>query len=230
MIIMSSIYRHNLSNLLKIVWRSYEKEKGMVMTNLMSLIASGRAAIRIIILCLTAGVMASCTTAGIAPGSNYEVNQRQVEQYKLGTGDRLRLIVFGEDNLSGEFIVNGSGNVSLPLIGEIRAENKSTTELKDSIESALANGYLKQPRINIELLNYRPFYVLGEVETSGEYPYLEGMTVLNAVATAGGFTYRANKKVVYIKRPGATSEQQFALTATTPVQPGDTIRIGERLF
>jgi len=127
-------------------------------------------------------------------------------------------------------VVNGAGNVSLPLIGEIPAASKSTSELKTNIETALSNGYLKQPRVNVELLNYRPFYVLGEVETSGEYPYSENMTVLKAVATAGGLTYRANKKLVFIKRTGTTSEERYELTATTPVQPGDTIRIGERLF
>ena len=175
-------------------------------------------------------ILGACTTSGIAPGYSDETLQRQVEIYRLGTGDRLRLNVFGEDNLSGEFVVGGAGTVSLPLIGEVQATGKSPAELKTDIEAALADGYLKAPRVNIELLNYRPFFVLGEVANSGEYPYSEDMTVLNAVATAGGFTYRANKKAVFIKRAGAAAEERFALTATTPVQPGDTIRIGERLF
>ncbi len=175
-------------------------------------------------------MLGGCATGGIAPGYSNETLQRQVEVYRLGTGDRLRLNVFGEDNLSGEFVVGGAGTVSLPLIGEIMATGKSPIELKTDIEAALADGYLKAPRVNIELLNYRPFFVLGEVANSGEYPYSEDMTVLNAVATAGGFTYRANKKSVFIKRAGAAAEERFSLTATTPVQPGDTIRIGERLF
>lgn len=173
---------------------------------------------------------AACAATGIAPGSSDEAAQRKVEVYKLGTGDQLRLIVFGEDNLSGEFVVNGAGNLSVPLIGEVPAANKSMAELKSDIVAALENGYLKEPRVNIELLNYRPFYVLGEVETSGEYPYSEDMTVLKAVATAGGFTYRANTKIIYIKRAGSNSEDRYSLTATTPVSPGDTIRVVERLF
>lgn len=180
--------------------------------------------------CLLIPLLTACASSNIAPGYANETSQRQVEEYRLDTGDQVRLIVFGEDNLSGEFVVNGSGKVSLPLIGEISAARKTTDELKYNIESALADGYLKNPRVNIELLNYRPFYVLGEVENSGEYPYSEDMTVLNAVATAGGFTYRANTKTVFIKRAGARSEERFSLTATTPVQPGDTIRIGERIF
>lgn len=180
--------------------------------------------------CCILTLLGGCASGGIAPGHSDETLQRQVEVYRLGTGDRLRLNVFGEDNLSGEFVVGGAGTVSLPLIGDITATGKSPTELKTDIEAALADGYLKSPRVNIELLNYRPFFVLGEVSNSGEYPYAEDMTVLNAVATAGGFTYRANKKTVFIKRAGAAAEERFALTATTPVQPGDTIRIGERLF
>lgn len=181
-------------------------------------------------LCILVPMLGACSTGGIAPGQSAESLQRQVEVYRLGTGDRLRLNVFDEDNLSGEFVVGGAGTVSLPLIGEIKATGKSPAELKTDIEAALADGYLKSPRVNIELLNYRPFYVLGEVTNSGEYPYSEDMTVLKAVATAGGFTYRANKKSVFIKRAGAAAEERFSLTATTPVQPGDTIRISERLF
>lgn len=181
-------------------------------------------------LCAPPGLLGACATAGIAPGYSVEASQREVQTYRLDTGDRLRMIVFGEDDLSGEFVVGGSGEVSLPLIGEVMASGKSTAELRADVEAALADGYLLEPRVNIELLTYRPFYVLGEVQNSGEYPYSEDMTVLNAVATAGGFTYRANTKVVFIKRAGAAAEERFALTATTPVQPGDTIRIGERLF
>jgi len=174
--------------------------------------------------------LVGCASTAIAPGDSDAAAMREVEVYRLSVGDELSLTVFGEDNLSGEFIVNRAGDVSIPLIGDVPALSKSLPELKVSIEEALANGYLKEPRINIELLSYRPFYVLGEVDNAGEYPYSEGMTVLNAVATAGGFTYRANTKVVMIKRAGANSEERYRLTATTPVQPGDTIRIPERLF
>ena len=150
--------------------------------------------------------------------------------YHLGSGDKLRIIVFGEDSLSGEFLVSGNGKVSLPLIGEIDALGRTIPELQTAIETKLADGYLKQPRVSAEVLNYRPFYILGEVIKPGEYPFTNGLTVLNAVATASGFTYRADKRKVFIKRAATDMEKVQELTPATPVEPGDTIRIGERFF
>jgi len=173
-----------------------------------------------------------CETSGIASGTDVTKSEstREVSEYKLGAGDQLRLIVFGEENLSGEFIVDNSGFVSIPLIGEVEAGRKSIREFQKSVETKLLDGYLKNPSVSAEVLNFRPYYILGEVTTSGEYPFSGGLTVLNAVATAGGFTYRANTKVVYIKRAGEQTEVQYPLTVSTAVQPGDTIRIAERLF
>lgn len=181
--------------------------------------------------CLGAALTA-CAATGIAPGDSGPASQapRQATEYKLGSGDQLRVIVFGEENLSGEFVVDGAGYVSLPLIGEIEARNKTIRGFQKAVETALLDGYLKDPRVSAEVLNFRPYYILGEVTKSGEYPYSDGLTVLNAVATAGGFTYRANKKVIYIKRAGEQTEIQYPLTVSTPVQPGDTIRVAERLF
>jgi protein involved in polysaccharide export with SLBB domain len=151
-------------------------------------------------------------------------------EYRLGAGDKLRIIVYGEESLTGEFFVSGAGKVSFPLIGEIDAAGRTLPEVQKSIETKLADGYLKQPRVSAEVLNYRPFYILGEVMKPGEYPYTNGLTVLNAVATAEGFTYRANKQTVFIKRATTEGEHPFPLTTATPVEPGDTIRIGERFF
>ena len=151
-------------------------------------------------------------------------------EYHLGAGDRLRVIVFGEQELSGEFFVSGGGKISFPLIGEVDAAGSTIPQLQKAIEAKLADGYLKQPRVSAEVLNYRPFYILGEVMKPGEYPYTNGLTVLNAVATAEGFTYRANKQKVFIKRATGDAEHEYPLTTATPVEPGDTIRIGERFF
>lgn len=150
--------------------------------------------------------------------------------YKLGSGDKVRVTVFGEDSLSGEFFVNGSGIVSLPLVGDVNALGLSVSEFQDAVQKALSNGYLKEPRVSAEVLTFRPFYILGEVTKPGTYPYTSGLTVLNAVATAGGFTYRANKKDVFIKHDGETNEAKGVLSPSTTVAPGDTIRIGERFF
>ena len=151
--------------------------------------------------------------------------------YRLGAGDKVRIIVFGEDSLTGEYLVpGGAGKISFPLVGDITAGGLTVGELEKELVDALSDGFLKQPRVSIEVLEYRPFFILGEVMKPGEYPYTNGLTVLNAVATANGFTYRADTHKVYIKRATDTKEQQYQLTTSTPVEPGDTIRIGERFF
>lgn len=155
---------------------------------------------------------------------------RAETSYKLGPGDKLRVITFGEERLSGEFTVNERGFVSLPLIGEIKAGGLPLEGFSDEIQTALKNGYLKNPRVSVEVLNYRPFYILGEVAKPGEYPFINGLTVTNAVATAGGFSYRANIHKVFVRGQNETQEHAEALTSLTLVHPGDTIRIPERLF
>jgi protein involved in polysaccharide export with SLBB domain len=151
--------------------------------------------------------------------------------YRLGAGDKLRINVFGEETLSGEFLVpGGDGTIAFPLIGDVKAAGMTVNELQAEIVGKLKPDYLKDPHVSIEVLNYRPFFILGEVMKPGEYPYTNGLTVLNAVATANGFTYRANTHRVYIKRPNSPAEVEYNLDATTPVEPGDTIRIGERFF
>lgn len=145
--------------------------------------------------------------------------------YALGSGDRIRLIVFGEETLSGEFVVDGAGRLALPLIGEVRAQGLTAPALEKAIADALRQGYLNDPRVSVEVLNHRPFYILGEVAQPGEYPFVSGLTVVNAVARAGGFTPLADQTRVTVKRAGRDSEEEFSLTMATPVQPGDTIRI-----
>ncbi len=155
---------------------------------------------------------------------------RAIPEYRMGSGDKIRVITFGEESLTGEFSIGGSGMVSLPLIGEIKAAGLSVPEFQGMVEAKLKEGYLKEPRVSVEVLNYRPFYILGEVEKPGTYPYTNGLTVVNAVATAEGFTYRANTKRVFIKRADGLREEEYPLSTSTLVAPGDTIRIGERFF
>jgi protein involved in polysaccharide export with SLBB domain len=155
---------------------------------------------------------------------------RSIPAYRLGSGDKVRVITFGEESLSGEFFVGSTGKVSLPLIGEVKAAGLTLPEFQAEFENALKSGYLKEPRVSVEVLNYRPFYILGEVEKPGTYPYTNGLTVMNAVATAEGFTYRANQKRVFIKREGETEEKEYPVVGDLPVAPGDTIRVAERFF
>jgi protein involved in polysaccharide export with SLBB domain len=150
--------------------------------------------------------------------------------YLLGAGDKIRVITFGEESLTGDFFVGSQGQVSLPLLGDIKAGGLTIGQFTAKVTQALANGFLKEPRVSVEVLDYRPFYILGEVNKPGTYPYTNGLTVMNAVATAGGYTYRANTHSVFIKGGGASVEKKVRLVSSTPVHPGDTIRIGERFF
>jgi polysaccharide export outer membrane protein len=173
------------------------------------------------------------TSSGVAhaqAGGEAPPVAAQAIDYLLGPGDKVRVTVYGEESLSGEFFVAGSGMMSLPLIGEIKVGGMTVGQFQTAVQDKLKDGYLKDPRVSAEVLTFRPFYILGEVEKPGTYPYTSGLTVLNAVATAGGFTYRADKKIVYIKRNGDTSEIKGELKPSTLVAPGDTIRIGERFF
>lgn len=166
-----------------------------------------------------------------AQAQSESTGERLIPDYQLGAGDKLKIMTFGEDSLTGEFQVGGSGKVAMPLIGEVSAVGLTAREFQARIETALKEGdFLKEPRVTVEVLNYRPFYILGEVNKPGEYPYTNGLTVMNAVATAEGFTYRANKGRVKIKRAAGEKEEEFPLTPLTPVAPGDTIRIPERFF
>ena len=150
--------------------------------------------------------------------------------YKLGPNDKLRLIVFGEDNLSGEFVVSGTGSVSLPLIGGVKAQGLTIKQFEESITAKYKNGYLNDPKVSVEVLNYRPFFITGEVKNGGEYPYKNGLTVQDAVAVAGGYTYRANTDKVHIRRAGQNQEIEVQLNQRIPIVPGDNIKIPERYF
>jgi len=150
--------------------------------------------------------------------------------YKLGSGDRLRIVVFGEPSLSGEFTLDGGGTIAYPLLGQVSAATKSTVELRDEITGRLGSDYVRNPRVSVEVISYRPIYVLGEVARPGEFPYVEGLSALALIAKAGGFTYRANRKVVFVKHEKDTEEKRYALTGSLIIQPGDTVRVGERYF
>lgn len=149
--------------------------------------------------------------------------------YQLGSGDKLRVIVFGEDDLSGEFDVTGAGKVSLPLIGQVQAAGLTLDQFEAEVTTKLKQGYLTNPKVSVEVLNYRPFYIIGEVDKPGQYPYTNGMNVLNAVAVAGGFTYRAREDEVFITRDGE-KEKAYATDQAVRVLPGDIVRIPERYF
>jgi protein involved in polysaccharide export with SLBB domain len=131
---------------------------------------------------------------------------------------------------SGQFELDGNGSFSMPLIGQVNAAGLTVSQVEGEIASKLRQGYLRNPSVSVEVLNYRPFYIHGEVKSAGEYPYTNGLTLQNAVAKAGGYSYRANTKTVYIRRANETTERAYNLDQPVEVLPGDTIRVPERFF
>lgn len=153
-----------------------------------------------------------------------------ITAYTLGSGDKIRVTVFGHEDLSGEFEVDGSGNVSLPLIRNIKAEGLNVRQLEQAITERLSPDYLINPSVSVEVLNYRPFYIYGEVTKPGSYPFVNGMTVVTAVAMAGGFTYRARTSSVRIVRANDPARKAVVADKDTAVLPGDVIEVPERYF
>jgi polysaccharide export outer membrane protein len=152
-------------------------------------------------------------------------------KYILGSGDKLKITVFGETDLSGEYEIDGSGGVAFPLIGTVPAAGGTARKLESRIIGKLKDGFLKNPTINIEVLTYRPFFILGEVKRPGSYPYKNGLTVLNAVAMAGGYTYRAKSSRWVVTRSGSKKYQDREIEqGDFRVLPGDTIVVPERFF
>jgi polysaccharide export outer membrane protein len=175
------------------------------------------------------GLFTACssapTSAPVVPG-----DAEGVAGYQLGAGDRVRVTVFRHDDLSGEFQLDGAGYFAMPLVGEILGGGLDSRQLENEIEVRLKNGgYLINPQVSIEVLNYRPFYIIGEVNKPGSYQYVNGMTVINAVALAGGFTYRADQGDIVINRGGSSGPEVEAML-TTEVLPGDIINVTERFF
>ena len=150
--------------------------------------------------------------------------------YALGAGDKIRITVYNEPDLSGEFEVSGQGLVSVPLLGQVQVMGKTTGEVQAILTQKYGKDYLVNPSVSIEVLNYRPFFIIGEVNRPGSYPYVSGMTVINAVALAGGYTPRANHEGIRIKHGNETTQQERDAKEDTVVLPGDVIEVSERFF
>jgi protein involved in polysaccharide export with SLBB domain len=150
--------------------------------------------------------------------------------YLLGPGDKVRVSVYGEEDLSGEYQIDSSGMVRLPLIGTLRAAGFTSPGLENAIAGSLAQGYLKSPKVNVEVSAYRPFYIIGAVTRPGEYPYVANMSALNAVAFGGGFTDQAKQSTVYVRHEGSATEQAMPANQLTKIYPGDVVKVKTTLF
>jgi protein involved in polysaccharide export with SLBB domain len=177
-------------------------------------------------------VMLGATLGGCAGAPPVGEASTNRPVYRLGAGDRIRIVVFGEDALSKDYALTSAGDVAFPLIGDVKAAGLTPAELGAALTQRLGNGYLSDPRVSVEVLNYRPFYILGEVQKSGEFPYVTDLSALQAIALAGGYTYRADRRRLFIRHAGETAERTYELRDDNPVWilPGDTIRVGERYF
>lgn len=170
--------------------------------------------------------------AGCAAGGNLPPLPNEADSaYHLGPGDEVRVITVGEDQLSGDFHVSDAGNIALPMLGPLKAAGMTTTELSSEIaQEAKTRSILNDPSVSVEVTNYRPIFVLGEVNKPGQYPYQPGMTVLTAVSVAGGFTYRAVEDYGSVVRSSGNKSMEGKVKRDSFLQPGDVLTIYERHF
>jgi polysaccharide export outer membrane protein len=188
---------------------------------------------------IAAAQQSQLPSAALAPQATSPAGTASVPQtaaqsaddgYHLGSGDRIHIGVFGQPDLNGDYVVDGGGSVQLPLIGSVRAAGLTVPEFQKLLTTKFSDGYLVNPNVEVDVVSYRPFYIIGEIKAPGQYPYVNGMSILNAVALAGGFTDRADKSEVYIRRNGSAKEIEYPADETTKVNPGDIVRISERFF
>jgi len=166
----------------------------------------------------------------VLSGERYDSSQKIAESYNLGAGDKIRVAVFGEPQLSGDYQIATDGSVALPLVGSLGILGKTPSEVASAYEQLLGRDYLRFPRVSVEVIQYRPFFIVGQVRMPGQYSYLAGLTVWNAIAMSQGLTPRGRDTYVFIRKYGEMKEQKYRLVGDLRVWPGDTIRVAERFF
>jgi protein involved in polysaccharide export with SLBB domain len=155
----------------------------------------------------------------------------QGDDYRLGNGDKVRITVFNQRDLTDIYQVDGLGRIAFPLVGQIDVGGLTPKQLEQKLAKVLSPDYVKNPHISVVVLSFRPFYIIGEVTKPGSYPYVSGMSMINAVALAGGFTYRADEDSFDLMRPDKSGKKvKISAKPETPVQPGDVITVNERIF
>lgn len=162
-------------------------------------------------------------------GANLGVGETNLS-YRLGAGDKLQIDVFNQEDLTGEYTLDGNGRFTMHLIGKVSAAGLTPTELEALLVSKLKPDYLVNPRVSVRVQNFRPYYIIGEVRGTGAFAYVDGMTYLTAIAIAGGYSYRAKKDHVYVVRDDDPERKEIKLDVNEKVQPGDIIRVAERIF
>ena len=184
----------------------------------------------ILVLLFSSLMLSNCVYANDTTEALSQTKAAENQEYQLGSGDQIKITVFNQEELSGEYTINGAGKIALPLIGDIETKDLTVKQVEEKIANKLKPDYLLNPRVNVQVLNYRPFYIIGEVKEPQSYPYVDGMTYLNAVAIAGGFTYRAKEDHVMVVRMKDPKKQEIRLNMDEKVMPGDVIHVEERFF
>jgi polysaccharide biosynthesis/export protein len=150
--------------------------------------------------------------------------------YRLDAGDRLRVVVYGQEGLTNTYAIDAGGSITMPLIGSVPARGRTPAGLASEITAKLRNGYIREPSVAVEIEAYRPFFILGEVAAPGQYPYVPNMSVESAVAIAGGFSPRARRDSVTLTHTDASGPMRIVVPLGTALSPGDTVLVGERWF
>src|SRR6516165_4406181 len=173
-----------------------------------------------------------CTAGSLSEAELQSLAAAATAAPKLQPGDKIRVNVFGEEKLSGDYEIDQSGQISLPLAGTVQASGLTQTELEQALAKKFRSEYLKNPKVTVTITTLRSFFVTGEVLKPGKYPYESGLNVLTAITTAGGPTYRASRSSVQIQRGGEPSMRDYPLSSASsvPILPGDVIRVPERYF
>lgn len=183
--------------------------------------------LRIIVAALLALSLAGCSGYR-APATAF--HEGLTKSYRLDSGDQLRVTVFGQTDLTNTYLVDQSGYISFPLVGNVAARGRTTGDFTTDVAARLRNGYLRDPDVSVEIAQYRPFFIMGEVNSAGQYSYVAGMTAQTAIAIAGGFTARARQKSIVITRTINGEVITGKVPVTAPIRPGDTLHVRERLF
>jgi protein involved in polysaccharide export with SLBB domain len=186
-------------------------------------------------LVLVVGLSASGCGMGSSLGPVSEAEQKSIMEAaraspRLQAGEKIRINVYGESSLSGDYQIDPSGFVSMPLAGTVKAAGFTQAELEQELAKKFRTEYLKNPKVTVSIIEFRPFYIMGEIEKPGSYPYTSGLNALSAIALAGGTTYRASKSTILIQHPGESGLREYPLTGSIPIMPGDIIRVPQRYF
>lgn len=189
--------------------------------------------VKFVKLALAMAICVMATFVGLSTSGQAQQPQqpKQAQEYKLGAGDKIRVVVLADPEFSGDYEVDASGNISVRMVGRLPVLGMTTGELEAALtERYRSGGYLRNPKLSVELLLARPFYVLGEVIKPGFFPYIAGLTVAQAIAIAGGYTRRASTSRMKIKRFGSPAGSEEPVTEDSVVNPGDILRVPERFF